>query len=267
MAIRREHRGVLHGPEAQFIDFLVSRIPQRVTPDQLTGLAFTGALVAGASVIACRYSLWFLASFYLGMLTNWFGDSLDGALARFKRCERHRAGFLIDRCVDTLSFVVLILALGLSPYLTPAAALMLLVAYLMHAIYGLMRTVVDGVQLVGFGGIGATEGRLFIGFWVLVFCVGHIDLDAYQYAGANVFDIVCGFLLVGMLALFAKRVAAAVSRIAEVDDVETSRRSPNFGSNVVSIVRDREGKGRGVGQHDAIYGNGGGSGSATTTIY
>ena len=181
MAMRRQHFGVLSRPEQYCISGLIGRLPQYVLPDHLTALALGGAAIAALALIGGRLSGWFLVLFYLGLIANWFGDSFDGALARHRRIERHRVGFLLDRTSDILSFVVIILALGLSPYLTLDAALMLLVAYLVHAIYALMRTVVDGVQIIGFGGVGATEGRVFIGVWVGVVQFADIRLASASH--------------------------------------------------------------------------------------
>ncbi len=96
--------------------------------------------MAGLAIAASRPSGWFLLPFYLGLIANWFGDSFDGALARHRGIERRHVGFLIDRSGDIVSFAIMILALGLSPYLTWNAALMLLFAYFLHATYTIPRS-------------------------------------------------------------------------------------------------------------------------------
>jgi len=222
MATRRQHFGVLSRPEQYCISGLIGRLPQYVLPDHLTALALGGAAIAALALIGGRLSGWFLVLFYLGLIANWFGDSFDGALARHRRIERHRVGFLLDRTSDILSFIVIILALGLSPYLTLDAALMLLVAYLVHAIYALMRTVVDGVQIIGFGGVGATEGRVFIGVWVGVVQFADIRLASAQTGSFGVFQVVCAALLVGWLAVFVRRVAVDVGRIDDLEHAAVS---------------------------------------------
>lgn len=217
MAARRAHFGALWRQEQICIRALVRLIPRRVTPDHLSAFALVGALSAGLALVACQLSAWFLPAFYLGLIANWFGDSLDGAIARHRRIERHRAGFLIDRCGDVLSFCIIIPALGLSPYLSFHLALMLLVGYLVHAIYGLMRMVVDGMQFIGLGGIGATEGRILIGLWVGVIQITHSDFMSVQIGNIDVFDIIGGVLLVGHLALFVQRVASDIERFNRIE--------------------------------------------------
>jgi archaetidylinositol phosphate synthase len=169
--------GLFCAPEAKAVNYLVGRIPARIGPDHLTFLAFAGAVLSGASLVGCQFSEWFLLPFGLGLAMNWFGDTLDGALARHRAIERERAGFLIDRGCDVLCFAVVILGLGQSPYLPAYASLMLLVAYLINTLYGLLRAVVDQQALIGFGGVGATEGKLFVVFWVLAMSISHISFS------------------------------------------------------------------------------------------
>ncbi|MGD0639125.1 MAG: hypothetical protein ABSC22_00130 [Roseiarcus sp.] len=236
MTTRRQHLGVLGWPEQYCIRVFVGRLPRYVIPDHLTAVAFLGALGAGLALIACRFSGWFLLPFYLGLIANWFGDSFDGALARHRRIERHRVGFLLDRASDVLSFTMLILALGLSPYLTFDVALMLLVAYLVHTVYALMRTVVDGVQIIGMGGLGATEGRIFIGVWVGFFQLAHIELASVQIGSLAVFEVVCGALLVGWLAIFVRRVALDVDRIGNLEHAARPLRHASHGDDKGLLV-------------------------------
>jgi phosphatidylglycerophosphate synthase len=241
MATRRQYRGVLCWPEQYCIRVLVRHLPPYVAPDHLTAVAFSGALVAGLALIARHVSAWFLIPIYLGLIANWFGDSFDGALARDRRIERHRVGFLIDRTSDVLSFAMIILALGLSPYLTLDVALMLLVAYLVHTVYALMRTVVDGVQIIGFGGVGATEGRIFIGVWVGVFELAHIKLASVQVGSLAVFELVCGALLVGWLAIFVRRVVQDIDRIGNLEHAARPLRHTSLGEDRGLLVLDGDG--------------------------
>jgi phosphatidylglycerophosphate synthase len=209
---RRIHSGILNSLEAPAIQHLVPMIPLSVEPDHLSALALLGAGLAGAGLAACGFSAWFLPLAIAGLVLNWFGDSFDGALARFRRRERPRVGFLIDRCADTSAFCIIIFGLGLSPYLSFHAAMMLLVAYLLNNVYGLMKLVVDGVHVIGVGGIGATEGRLVIGLWAVALQVSQINLSALTIRDVPAFDLACAVALSFMLANFIWRVARDVER-------------------------------------------------------
>lgn len=210
---RRIHSGALNSLEASLILHLLPKFPRSITPNQLTAFAASGAAIAGVGLVLCQISPWFLTVALFGLVANWLGDSFDGAVARRNKCERPRVGFLIDRCCDVLSFCVIILGLGFSPYLGFHLALMLLVGYLVNTIYGLMKLVVDGVHIIGVGGIGATEGRLIIGAWAVVIQFGHVNLSAYAIQNIPLFDLICAASLVTMLVVFARRVGRDIDRL------------------------------------------------------
>jgi phosphatidylglycerophosphate synthase len=196
---------------------MLPRVPRSVTPNQLSAFAASGAAAAGIGLAACQFSPWFLTVVLLGLFANWLGDSFDGAVARRNKTERPRVGFLIDRCCDVLSFCVIILGLGLSPYLSFHLALMLLVGYLVNTIYGLMKLVVDGVHIIGVGGIGATEGRLTIGLWAVLVQVCHVNLHAFAIGSVPLFDVVCSASLATMFVVFARRVMRDIERLKFLD--------------------------------------------------
>ena len=143
MKLRRTNRGALAQIEAYFIGSFISYLPDRLTPDHLTALSVSGALLSAASVLLLPLSPHFLELFLVGLALNWFGDSFDGALARFRGCERPNVGFLIDKTSDVFSFLVIFAALSMSKIFTPVAAAMLTVTFLINNFYLLMRLVVD----------------------------------------------------------------------------------------------------------------------------
>lgn len=209
---RRVHSGWLNSLEAPVVARLTPKVPDFLQPDHLSLLSVLGALVCAVGLVGCRLSSWFLILVIAGLVANWFGDSFDGAVARYRRRERPRVGFLIDRCADTMSFVIMIFALGFSPFLQLHLALMLLVAYLINSIYGLMKLVVDGVQVIGASGVGATEGRLVIGVWAVAFQLAHVNPSSYLISGVPVFDVACGVALMGVAALFVVRIFKDIDR-------------------------------------------------------
>ena len=115
--------------------------------------------------------LW-LAS--LGFVINWYGDSLDGTIARFRRQERPVYGFFIDHTVDAISEVLVFLGLGLSPYVRFDLACLALIGYLLLSVLVYVRTCVKGEFVISYGKLGPTEARLIaIGANTLVFFVGN----------------------------------------------------------------------------------------------
>ena len=94
---------------------------------------------------------------------------------------------------------------------------MLLVGYLVNTIYGLMKLVVDGVHIIGVGGIGATEGRLIIGLWAVGIQVFHVNLHAFPIGTIPLFDVICSASLATMFVIFARRVGRDIQRVNYLD--------------------------------------------------
>ena len=115
--VSRVHRSWLAHHERQMLTWLASRLPASVTSDHLTLLGVAGSLICGLAYIACWRSpamLWLTGA---GLVLNWFGDSLDGSLARFRGLERPRYGFFVDHSLDLVSQMLIFFGLGLSPYM------------------------------------------------------------------------------------------------------------------------------------------------------
>jgi phosphatidylglycerophosphate synthase len=103
--------------------------------------------------------LWLAAA---GILINWLGDSLDGSLARFRRCERWSYGFFVDHMTDVFSMGLIGLGAGLSPYVSTTSSLLVLSAYLMLTVMSALEAKVRGVMRISFGKVGPTEFRIFL---------------------------------------------------------------------------------------------------------
>ena len=233
MGALRVNRNVLRQREAAAVRYFVKRLPAGCTPDQLTALSVAGAFVSGLSLVFCWISGWFVLPVIVGLCLNWYGDSLDGALARLQKQERPRIGYLLDRGADMMSFTVVILGLGLSPYLSIFSALMLLLVYYAHTIYILMRNVIDGIHVIGLVGIGATEGRALIGAWVAFAQLAGPDITMARTWNVLLLDVFCGALFAGALLMFVVRLSADVRRIEGLE----ARRAIGAAGNVVPLAR------------------------------
>ena len=146
--------------ERPLVGWLAAKLPVGVTPDQLTLIGFVGALISGLAYGASWMSpslLWLASA---GLIINWFGDSLDGTLARIRKIERPRYGFFIDNTTDFLSLLCIFFGLGISPYMRFGTACLGLVAYYMASFFNLIRTIDTQVIQIGYYGIGPTEIRI-----------------------------------------------------------------------------------------------------------
>jgi archaetidylinositol phosphate synthase len=146
--------------ERPLVGWLAAKLPVVVTPDHLTLIGFAGALICGLAYGASWISPAFLWLASAGLIINWFGDSLDGTLARFRKIERPRYGFFIDNTTDLLSQICIFLGFGVSPYMRFDVACLGLAVYYIVSFFNLIKAMHSHVIKIGFFGIGPTEIRL-----------------------------------------------------------------------------------------------------------
>jgi phosphatidylglycerophosphate synthase len=166
---------ILLGPlERPALKWLAARMPAWVTPDGLTGLGLAAAVVIFFGYTLTNLDRGFLWLASLGFFINWFGDSLDGSLARERGIERPRYGFFIDHTVDAFSEVLIFLGIGLSPYVNFDIACLALIGYMLLSVLVYITTYVNGVFRISYIRLGPTEMRMIaILANTLVFFVGN----------------------------------------------------------------------------------------------
>ena len=163
----REHGSVLAGVEKTALVWMAQHLPQWVNSDHLTVLGFAAMLLAGiAYALASRYRL-ALLFVVLALALNWFGDSLDGTLARVRNQQRPRYGFYVDHVLDMVGTFFLLGGLALSGYMNPLLAMGMLVAYLTAAAEEFLATHVRQVFHLSFLGFGPTELRIILSIGTL----------------------------------------------------------------------------------------------------
>lgn len=166
MSSPKDHKRVndiLLGPlERPALQWLAAHSPAWMTPDKLTAIGTFGTVMIFIGYVASRANPIFLWLASLGLLVNWYGDSLDGTLARYRNIQRPKYGFFIDHVVDALNETLIVLGLGLSPYVTFNVAALALIGYLLLSVYVYIRTFVDGVFQISYGKLGPTEIRVIL---------------------------------------------------------------------------------------------------------
>jgi phosphatidylglycerophosphate synthase len=160
--------------ERPALQFFCRHMPARMTPDILTVIGVIGGIIMAAAYGLCHVNKNFLWIVDLGLLINWFGDSLDGSLARYRRIERFKYGYFVDHTVDITTQAIVCLGLGISPFVHFNYALLALVGYLLLGILTYIDTAVSGVYKISYGKIGPTEVRVIL-----------IGLNAIFYFASN----------------------------------------------------------------------------------
>lgn len=158
----RIQTSILNATEKKVLVYLAGKMPQWVTSDMLTFVGFLGSLIMATGYALSNLDLnWlWLASF--GLVVNWFGDSLDGTLARVRGTQRKIYGFYIDHNVDVVNETIMFLGVGMSPMINLSAAMLCLVAYFMISIYVYINCHLKGEMQLTYGGLGPTEFRLVL---------------------------------------------------------------------------------------------------------
>jgi archaetidylinositol phosphate synthase len=209
---------ILLGPlERPALQWLSAHMPAWMNPDILTGIGIFGAVVIFISYWLTNTNPNFLWLASLGFVINWFGDSLDGTLARYRHIERPKYGFFVDHTVDAISEVMIFTGVGLSPYMRLDIALLALVGYLLMSIMVYVRTCVEGVFKISYGKIGPTEMRVFIILGnTLIYFIG-IPMIKLPFLTISLWNALGAFLAAALLLVFIYSTINDAKQLDEVD--------------------------------------------------
>jgi phosphatidylglycerophosphate synthase len=163
----RDNQGLLAPTEKRALIWLAHRLPAWVNSDHLSGLGLLGMLATGAAFAAGGTYKWALVAVVVALVVNWFGDSLDGTLARVRNRQRPRYGYYVDHALDVLGTSFLFGGLALGGLMNPIVAMALLAAYFAVMAEVFLATNARGVFRMSFLGFGPTELRVVLAIGAL----------------------------------------------------------------------------------------------------
>jgi phosphatidylglycerophosphate synthase len=208
----REKKFLLAVPEARVLEWVARRLPAWLKPDHLTALGVLAALgIAAAYVLSNGDAAWLWAASAL-LAVHWLGDSLDGTLARVRKTERPRYGYL-DHLVDAFATAAIGIGLGLSPYMLLAVGLAIVVAYLILSVNTYLETQAFGVFTLGYGRLGPTEARLALIALNTSIAAGL----GFEVLGLSVLDAIGLTIAAAMIAALIARAAGNLRRLSELE--------------------------------------------------
>jgi|ERR1700693_518550 len=160
---KRIQESVTSVVERRALLWLAAHLPSWVSSDQLTFLGFVAMFLAGCSYVLANWHPvgLLLATMFLAL--NWFGDSLDGTLARVRNRQRPRYGFYVDHMIDSFGALFLMAGLGLSSYVDWRIATGMLIAFLLLSIETYLASYTLGIFRLSFAKLGPTEIRILLG--------------------------------------------------------------------------------------------------------
>ncbi len=222
---QRENKILLGFLERPALKWLAAHMPDWVTPDILTWIGIFASVMIFISYALTHITPGFLWLASFGFILNWFGDSLDGTLARYRHIERPRYGFLIDHWVDAISAVLIFIGLGLSPYVDLSVACMGAIAYLLVSIMVYLITYVTGVFQITSAGVGPTEIRLLgILSNAAIFFIGNVTFNLPYFGSTSLYTLVVGIMALLMFLYFLINTGIQAHKLALLDGKRLERR-------------------------------------------
>ncbi len=158
----RVHNALTAGLEKRLLTWMAARMPEAISPDHLTALALASQIFAGAAYALSSQDGRFLWLANCFLLVNWFGDSLDGTLARIRDRQRPRYGFYVDHMADAFGALALMAGLGCSGYLHWKVAAGMLICFYALSIESYLATYTTGRFHLSHGIFGPTEIRILL---------------------------------------------------------------------------------------------------------
>lgn len=159
---QRIQTSVLNAAEKKVLVWLAERQPRWMTSDKLTFIGVAGAIVVAVGYVLSNYNINWLWLSTAGFFLNWYGDSLDGTLARVRGTQRPIYGFYLDHNIDGITIAIMCIGAGLSDMLNLYVAMGVLVVYLLLSISVYINAHLKGEFKLTYAGMGPTEFRLIV---------------------------------------------------------------------------------------------------------
>ena len=213
--VKRVQANVIALKERQLLNWLCTRLPDWVTSDKLTIFGVAGAVLIFVSYLASRWNPAFLWVASFGFVINWFGDSLDGSVARYRGNERPIYGYFLDHTVDAINNLLIMAGIGSTLHVRMDVALFTLIGYYLLCMYVFINNHLSGVFQLSFLGFGPTELRIcLIAIDTGMFFAGHVGMsiggEFFSY-----YDAILLFAATIFVAIFLVRVAIGVRTLRD----------------------------------------------------
>ena len=214
----------INGIEKRALVWLAKRMPRWVNSDMLTAVGTLGALIVAIGfALSCLNVQWlWLSSF--GLLVNWFGDSLDGTLARVRDCQRPVYGYYVDHTVDCINEGLMFIGAGLSPFLHLDLALLAYAIYLVLTINVSINAHLKGEFRLTYFKLGPTEFRIIIVVAnTLLIAIPALAAIANTHTlfgltvTMHILDYVAAFIIIAMALIYIVTTISDARKYAAID--------------------------------------------------
>jgi len=201
----RIQTSIFNAIEKKILVSMAKKMPAWVTPDLLTFIGFIGAAVIATGFALTNVNINWIWLGIFGFFLNWFGDSMDGSLARVRNTQRKTYGFYIDHNVDCINEIIMFVGIGSSVLMHLTFAMAVLVNYFLLSVFVYINCHLKGEMRLTYGGLGPTELRILVSIASLI-CIyvpairdvrfpidlfhNHFDMTVF-----DIFSVVVGVLI------------------------------------------------------------------------
>ncbi len=158
----RIQTSILNAAEKKALVWLAKRQPKCINSDHLTFIGFLGAVIIGAGYVLSNLDIRWLWLSCFGFLVNWYGDSLDGTLARVRNQQRPTYGYYLDHMMDAVNECIMFICVGLSSFIKFPIAIAALLLYLLLSMNVNMNNHLRGEFKLTYIKLGPTEFRIIV---------------------------------------------------------------------------------------------------------
>ena len=217
----RLQTSLLNNAEKKLLVKLAKWQPAWVKPDLLTYTGMAAALLYAVSCWLANFNVNFLWLASLFLVINWYGDSLDGTLARVRDTQRPKYGFFIDHSFDALTTCLFCMGLGLGPVMRLDIALFIMGGYLCMSIYTYLSTIIMEKFRLTYASLGPTEARLIIIAVFILYIFNpwpdiNVSIPVF-HARWTVYDFVGAAMAVILFSLYITSMVKDLRIMAKID--------------------------------------------------
>jgi archaetidylinositol phosphate synthase len=231
----RVHGSLLAAAEKRLLIWMAERLPRWVNSDHLTALGAGAMVAAGLGYAVAPFWMPALVLVVVCLAVNWFGDSLDGTLARVRHHERPRYGFYVDHVLDAVGILFLIAGLFAGGFVSLLPAAAFLIAYYLLNIEIALATHALGVFRISYWKFGPTELRILLAIGTLQL----LNAPWSTIAGHRMllFDIGTTIGAAGLLVTFLISAIGNTRKLYTAEPLPRERYQPSAVSYQVAEIR------------------------------
>lgn len=182
----RIQTSILNGVEKKALVWLANRQPKWVVSDTLTIIGIIGSVMIAIGFILSNHDINWLWLSIAGFIINWYGDSLDGTVARVRNTQRPIYGYYLDHTVDVINEAFMFIGIGISYLMRLDIALMIFILYLCLTLNVSINAHLKSEFKLTYGKLGPTEFRVIA--CLLILAVIYIAPIREFYLTLHIFE-------------------------------------------------------------------------------